>query len=162
MVGIICSFFGVGSLESTGDSIISLIMTEVGGVGVLIPRGILQRRSCKFSSQFFLDPIDIALWLLPAWVLGGHRLAAMQSFLCTTSLSIQIMPWPAKLWNCALSTLQLNRVCLSPLWHNEQTSQLKIGSSMFSRTMWLSWAKTHSMAFKRMRGMRNLGSSPPL
>jgi len=58
-------------------------MTEVRGIG-----GILHKRSHKYSSQSFLDPIDIALWLVPAWVLGGHRLAAMQSFICTDSLWI--------------------------------------------------------------------------
>ena len=93
----VCSFFRAGNLKSTGDSIISSITTEVGGTSVLILGGTLQRRFCKYSSPSFLDPIDIALWLVPICVLGGHRLAAMQSLLCTTSLSIQIIPWLAKL-----------------------------------------------------------------
>ena len=66
MAGMVCPFFGAGTLESAGDSIISSIMTEVGGAGVLIPRGTLQRHSCKYSSQFSLDPIVIALCLVPA------------------------------------------------------------------------------------------------
>ena len=82
----VCSFFRAGNPESTGNSIISLITTEVWGTGILIPGGTLQRRSCKYSSPSFLDPIDIALWLV--CVLGGYRLAAMQSLLCTTSFSI--------------------------------------------------------------------------
>ena len=82
-VGMACPFFGADAFESTGDSIISSIMIKVEGV-----EGILHKRSCKYSSQSFLDPIDIALWLVPAWLFGGHRLAAMQSPLCIDSLSI--------------------------------------------------------------------------
>ena len=41
MVGMACPFFGAGALESTSDSMISLITTEVGGVGILILRGTL-------------------------------------------------------------------------------------------------------------------------
>jgi len=36
MASMVCPFFGAGNHESTGDSIISLIMTEVGGAGILI------------------------------------------------------------------------------------------------------------------------------
>ena len=71
MVGIVCPFFGVGTLESTGDSMISLITTKVRGAGTLILEGTLQRSFYKYSSQYFLDPIIIALWLVPAWVLRG-------------------------------------------------------------------------------------------
>ena len=45
MAGMVCPFSGAGTLESTGDSIISSIMTEVGGAG-----GILHKLSCKYSS----------------------------------------------------------------------------------------------------------------
>ena len=83
MAGMACPFFGSGASESTSDFVISSIMTEVEGA-----RGILHKRSYKYSSQSFLDPINIALWLVPAWLFGGHRLAAMQSPLCIDSLSI--------------------------------------------------------------------------
>ena len=39
MAGMVCSLFEAGTPESIGDSIISLIMTEVGGTSILIPRG---------------------------------------------------------------------------------------------------------------------------
>ena len=82
-VGMACPFFGAGAFESTGDSVISSIMIKVEGA-----EGILHKRSCKYSPQSFLDPVDIALWLVPAWLFEGHRLAAMQSPLCMDSLSI--------------------------------------------------------------------------
>ena len=63
MASMACPFFGARASESTSDFVISSIMTEVGGAG-----GILHKRSCNYSSQSFLDPIDIALWLVPAWV----------------------------------------------------------------------------------------------
>ena len=66
MAGMVCSFFGDGTLKSIGDSIISSITTKVEGVGVLILGGTLQKRSSKYSSQSFFDPIDITLWLVPA------------------------------------------------------------------------------------------------
>ena len=50
MAGMVYPFFGAGTLESTGDSIISSIMTKVKGTGILILRGTLQRRSYKYSS----------------------------------------------------------------------------------------------------------------
>lgn len=74
MAGMVFHFFEVGAPESTDDSIISSIITEVRRGGVLIPGRTLQRRSCKYSSQSFLVPIVIALCLVLAWVLGGHRL----------------------------------------------------------------------------------------
>ena len=92
IVGMACPFFGASAPESISDSVISSIMTKVRGA-----RGILYKRSCKYSSQSFLDPINIELWLVLAWVLGGHRLAALQSFLYMTSLSIQIILRSAKL-----------------------------------------------------------------
>ena len=92
MVGRFCSFFGDGTPESTGDLVISSITTEVRGASVLIPEGTLQRCSCNYLSQSFLNPIVIALWLVLTWVFGGHSLATMQSSLRTTSLSIQVMP----------------------------------------------------------------------
>ena len=61
MVGMACPFFGASTPEATGDSIISSITTEVGGPSILITRGTLQWHSRKYSSQSFLDPIDIAL-----------------------------------------------------------------------------------------------------
>ena len=70
-IGMACPFFGAGTSESTGDFVISSIMIKVEGV-----EGILHKHSCKYSSQSFLDPIDIALWLVPTWLFGGHRLAA--------------------------------------------------------------------------------------
>ena len=70
-IGMACPFFGAGTSESTGDFVISSIMIKVEGA-----KGILHKHSCKYSSQSFLDPIDIALWLVPAWLFGGHRLAA--------------------------------------------------------------------------------------
>ena len=70
-VGMACPFFGAGTSESTGDFVISSIMIKVEGA-----EGILHKHSCKYSSQSFLDPIDIALWLVPTWLFGGHRLAA--------------------------------------------------------------------------------------
>ena len=88
----ICPFFEAGTPKSIGDSMISLIMTKVGGAGV-----VLHRHSRKYSSQSCLYPIDIALWLVPICVLGGHRLATMQSLLHTTSLSIQMIPRSARL-----------------------------------------------------------------
>ena len=97
MVGRFCSFFGDGTPESTGDLVISSITTEVRGASVLIPEGTLQRCSCNYLSQSFLNPIVIALWLVLTWVFGGHSLATMQSSLRTTSLSIQVMPRLAKL-----------------------------------------------------------------
>ena len=74
IAGVVCPFFGVDTLKSTGDSTISLIKTKVRGA-----RGILQKHSHKYSSHSFLDPIVIELWLVPAWVLGGQRLAAIIS-----------------------------------------------------------------------------------
>ena len=81
IAGRVCSFFGADTPDSTGDSIISLITTQVGGASILILGGTLQRHSCKYSSQSFLNPINIVLWLVLAWVFGGHRLVAMQSLL---------------------------------------------------------------------------------
>ena len=92
MTSIVCPFFRAGALESIGDSMISSITTKVRGASVPILGQTLQRRSCKYSSQFFLDPIDITLWLVFAYVLGGHKLATMQSLFCTTSLSTQMIP----------------------------------------------------------------------
>ena len=71
-VGMVCPFFGANAPKCISDSIISSIMTKVGG-----GEGILQKRSHKYSSQSSLDPIDIALWLVPACVLESHRLATM-------------------------------------------------------------------------------------
>ena len=91
-VGMACPFFGAGTSESIGDFVISSITTEVEGAG-----GTLHKCSHKYLSQSFLDSIVIVLWLVPAWVFSGHRLATMQSLLRTTSLLIQIIPWLAKL-----------------------------------------------------------------
>ena len=87
MVGRICSFFEASTPKSTGGSIISSMTTEVRRVG-----GILHRRSHKYLSQSFLDPIIIALWLVPAWVLCRHGPAAMKLLLHTASLLIQMIP----------------------------------------------------------------------
>lgn len=72
----------------------------------------------------------------------------MQSLLRMASPSIQIIPWSTMLWLYTISTPQLNRVCLSPLSHNEQTSQLNLGAYIFSRIMWLSRARARNMAFQ--------------
>ena len=56
MAGMVYPFFGAGTLESVGDYVISLIITEVGCAG-----GILHKLSCKYSSQSFLDPTIIVL-----------------------------------------------------------------------------------------------------
>ena len=61
MASMACPSFGVGAFESTGNFVISSKTTKVGGVG-----GILHKHSCKYSSQSFLDPINITLWLVPA------------------------------------------------------------------------------------------------
>jgi len=53
MVGRFCSFFGVGTPESTGDLVISSITTEVRGASVLIPGGTLQWRSCNYFVPIF-------------------------------------------------------------------------------------------------------------
>ena len=45
-------------LGSTGDSTISSMTIEKGGVEVALPR-----HFCRYSSQSFLDPTDIALQL---------------------------------------------------------------------------------------------------
>lgn len=90
--GMVCPLSKAGAPESISDSVISLITTEVGGA-----RGILHRCSSKYLSQSSFDSIDIVLWLVPAYVLRGHRLAAMQLLLRTTSLSIQMISWSAKL-----------------------------------------------------------------
>ena len=79
-------------LEFTSDSMISSMTTEEEGTKVTLPR-----RFGKYSSQSFLDPTNIALQLDSNWVIGGHKLAAMQSPLCTTSLSIQKIPLSARL-----------------------------------------------------------------
>ena len=114
MAGMAYPFFDAGAPKSIGDSTISLIITEVRR-----DRWTLHKRSRKYSSPWYYC-------------------LAMQLLLCTTYLSIQLVPWLAKLWTCALSTLQSNRACRSPLWQNEQISQSNPSASMFSRTMWLS------------------------
>ena len=48
-IGMAYPFFGDSALESTGDSVISTIMIEVEG-----DKGILRKRSCKYSSNPFL------------------------------------------------------------------------------------------------------------
>ena len=50
MAGVVCPFFGAGTLKSTGDSIISSITTKVKGTGILILKETLQRHSYKYSS----------------------------------------------------------------------------------------------------------------
>ena len=70
-----------------GVSTISSITTEEEG-----PRATWPRCFYKYSSQSFLNPIDIALQLAPNWVVGGHKLAAIHSPLRIISLSIQMIP----------------------------------------------------------------------
>ena len=82
-----CPFSKSDGPESTGDSMISSMTTEEGGTEVVLPR-----HFSKYSSQSFLKPTDIALLLV-----GGHRLAAMQLPLRIISLSIQMVPRPARL-----------------------------------------------------------------
>ena len=89
---VICPFFEVDALKSIGDSMISLIMTEVRGAEV-----VLHRHSHKHLSQSCLYLIDIVLWLVLVCVLGRHRLAAMQALLRMTSLLIQMIPRSARL-----------------------------------------------------------------
>lgn len=81
-VGMVCCFLEANALESTNESIISSKMTEVGGAGVFIPRGTLQMRYLKYSSQSFHGI------LIFAYTPRGHRLASMQSLLHMTSLSV--------------------------------------------------------------------------
>ena len=83
MASIACPFFGTSAPKSISDFVISSIMIDVDRV-----KGILHKHSYKYSSQSFLDPIDIALWLVPAWVFRRYRLAAMQLLLRMDSLSI--------------------------------------------------------------------------
>ena len=85
-------FLESDDLRFANDSTISLRTTKEGGVEVTLPR-----HFCRYSSQSFLNPTDIALQLAPNWVAKGHRLAAMQSPLRTFSLSIQIIPQLARL-----------------------------------------------------------------
>ena len=87
MVGGACHFPKSYNSESAGDSMISSMTIEEGGAEVTLPRNF-----CRYSSQSFLDLTDIALQLVPDWVARGNRLVAMQSSLCTISLSIQIIP----------------------------------------------------------------------
>ena len=92
IANVICPFFEAGALKSIGDSMISLLMTEVRGAEV-----VLHRHSHKHSSQYCLYPIDIVLWLVLVCVLGRHRLATMQALLRTTSLLIQMIPRSTRL-----------------------------------------------------------------
>ena len=82
-----CPFLEFDDPEFADDSMISSMTTDEGGTEVTLPR-----RFYRHSSQSFLDPTDIALQLVLNWVARGHRLIAMQSSLCTISLSIQIIP----------------------------------------------------------------------
>ena len=91
-VGMVYPFFGAGAPESIDDSVISSITTEVEGAG-----GILNKGSRKYPIQSFLDPIEIALWLVATWVFRGHRLAAMHLLLHTDSLLIQMIQQSARL-----------------------------------------------------------------
>lgn len=72
MAGGACPFPKSDDPESVGDSMISSMTTEEGGTKVTLPR-----HFCRYSSQSFLDPTDIALQLVPNWVAKEHRLAAM-------------------------------------------------------------------------------------
>ena len=51
-----CPFSEFDDFESAGDSMISLMTTEEGGIEVTFPR-----RFCKYFSQSFLDPTNTAL-----------------------------------------------------------------------------------------------------
>ena len=73
MVGGACPFSKSNDPESAGDSMISSTTTEKGGTEVALPRNF-----CRYSSQSFLDLINIALQLVPDWAAGGHSLAAIQ------------------------------------------------------------------------------------
>ena len=95
-----CPFPKSDDLGSVGDSTISLMTTKKRGAKVTLPR-----RFCRYSSQSFLDPTDIALQLVPNWANGGHRLVAIQSPLRTISLSIQMILRSARLCTYAQSTL---------------------------------------------------------
>ena len=57
-----------------------------------------------------------------------------------------------RLWTCAWSTLQSNRACQSLLSQNKQTPLWKPRAPMFLRTMWLSWARAHDIAFQGNEG----------
>ena len=72
MVGGACLFPESDDLGSASDSMISSMTTEKGGAEVT-----LLRHFCRYSSQSFLDPTDIALQLATDWVARAHRLATM-------------------------------------------------------------------------------------
>ena len=133
MAGRACPFPESDGLRSIGDYMIFSMTTKEGGAEVTIPR-----RFCRYSSQSFLDPTDIALQLALDWVARGHRLVAMQSSLHTISLSIWIIPQSSGLWTYARSTLQSNRACLSLLSKNKQLPQSNPEVPIPLRSRWLS------------------------
>ena len=83
MAGGACPFPKFDDLWSIGDSTISSMTTEEKGAEVTLPS-----HFCRYSSQSFLNPIDIALQLASDLVARGHRLAAIQSPFRNISLSI--------------------------------------------------------------------------
>ena len=92
MAGRTCPFPKSDDPRSTDVSTISSMTAEEESAKVTWPRCF-----SKYSSQSFLDPTDIALQLVFNWVIGGHKLAAIQSLLRTISLSIEMMPCSVKL-----------------------------------------------------------------
>ena len=115
MAGGACLFLKSNDPGSIGDSMISSMTTEEGGVEVTWPRCFY-----RYLSQSFLDPTDIALQLASNWLVGGHKLAAIQSHFCTISLSIQMILCLIRLYTCSRSILQSNRAWLFSLSQNEQ------------------------------------------
>ena len=92
MAGGTCPFPKSDDPRSADVSTISSMTAEEESAKVTWPR-----RFSKYSSQSFLDPTDIALQLVFNWVIGGHKLAAIQSLLRTISLSIEMIPCSVKL-----------------------------------------------------------------
>ena len=88
------SFFGVETFESRDYSTISSITTKVRGVNVHIPK-----EPCKhdISSTRPSLSLILALSLVLACNPERHKLVAMQSPLCATSLSIEIISGLARL-----------------------------------------------------------------
>ena len=157
MAGMACPLFEAGTPKSTSDSVITSITTEVRRA-----RGILQRHSCKYSSQSFLDPTVIVLWLIPAWVLGRNRLAAMQSLIHMTSFSIQK-------YHDRLDSEIMHRELYNRIWHigsycHRMSRLLNQNLELLCSQKQCDFPRLGPAAWfsKGMRGMRNLGSSPPL
>ena len=153
MAGETCPFPKSDDPRSVDVSTISSMTAEEESAKVTWPR-----RFSKYSSQSFLDPTDIALQLVFNQVIGGHKLAAIQSLLRTISLSIEMILCSVKLQTCAQSTLQSNKACLSSLSQNEQIPQSNLGVPIPLRSMRLSWTKAQGITFHGNDGEVKFGT----